>query len=98
MAVAISLFLSMLGLGAAGAVSAGQHAKIKKADYQYGEEQFLHGTSEVLQIREQVRKEWLIICGKAYNACERPAYLINCLEFQVSFSLAFYFISVFRYT
>ena len=38
MAVAISLFLSMLGLGAAGAVSAGQNAKIKKADYQYGEE------------------------------------------------------------
>ena len=36
MAVAISLFLSMLGLGAAGAVSAGQNAKIKKADYQYG--------------------------------------------------------------
>ena len=73
MAVAISLFLSMLGLGAAGAVSAGQNAKIKKADYQYGEEHGLHGTSEVLQMRERVRKEWWSICGKTYNACERPA-------------------------
>ena len=98
MAGAFSLFFGMLGLGAAGAVSAGQNAKIKKADYQYGEEHGLHGTSEVLQMRERVRKEWWSICGKTYNACERPAYLINCLEFQVSFSLAFYFISVFRYT
>ena len=68
-----SLILSMLGLGAAGAVSAGQNAKIKKADYQYGEEHGLHGTSEVLQMRERVRKEWWSICGKTYNACERPA-------------------------
>ena len=82
MAGAFSLFLGMLGLGAAGAVSAGQNAKIKKADYQYGEEHGLHGTSEVLQMRERVRKEWWSICGKTYNACERPAYLINCLEFQ----------------
>ena len=36
MAGAFSLFLGMLGLGAAGAVSARQNAKIKKADYQYG--------------------------------------------------------------
>lgn len=36
MAGAFSLFLGLLGLGAAGAVSAGQNAKIKKADYQYG--------------------------------------------------------------
>ena len=98
MAGAFSLFLGLLGLGAAGAVSAGQNAKIKKADYQYGEEHGLHGTSEVLQMRERVRKEWWSICGKTYNVCERPGYLINCLEFQVSFSLAFYFISVFRYT
>ena len=42
MAGAFSLFLGMLGLGAAGAVSAGQNAKIKKADYQYGEEHGLH--------------------------------------------------------
>ena len=62
MAGAFSLFLGMLGLGAAGAVSAGQNAKIKKADYQYGEEHGLHGTSEVLQMRERVR-----------NVCERPA-------------------------
>ena len=55
MAGAFSLFLGMLGLGAAGAVSAGQNAKIKKADYQYGEEHGLHGTSEVLQMRERVR-------------------------------------------
>lgn len=54
MAGAFSLFLGMLGLGA---VSAGQNAKIKKADYQYGEEHGLHGTSEVLQMRERVRKE-----------------------------------------
>ena len=53
MAGAFSLFLGMLGLGAAGAVSAGQNAKIKKADYQYGEEHGLHGTSEVLQMRER---------------------------------------------
>ena len=58
MAGAFSLFLGMFGLGAAGAVSAGQNAKIKKADYQYGEEHGLHGTSEVLQMRERVRKEW----------------------------------------
>ncbi len=51
MAGAFSLFLGLLGLGAAGAVSAGQNAKIKKADYQYGEEHGLHGTSEVLQMR-----------------------------------------------
>lgn len=80
MAGAFSLFLGMLGLGAAGAVSARQNAKIKKADYQYGEEHGLHGTSEVLQMRERVRKEWWSICGKTYNVCERPAYLINCLE------------------
>lgn len=55
MAGAFSLFLGLLGLGAAGAVSAGQNAKIKKADYQYGEEHGLHGTSEVLQMRERVR-------------------------------------------
>ncbi len=73
MAGAFSFVLGMLGLGAAGAVSAGQNAKIKKADYQYGEEHGLHGTSEVLQMRERVRKEWWSICGKTYNACERPA-------------------------
>ena len=73
MAGAFSLFLGLLGLGAAGAVSAGQNAKIKKADYQYGEEHGLHGTSEVLQMRERVRKEWWSICGKTYNVCERPA-------------------------
>ena len=73
MAGAFSLFLGLLGLGAAGAVSAGQNAKFKKADYQYGEEHGLHGTSEVLQMRERVRKEWWSICGKTYNACERPA-------------------------
>lgn len=89
MAGAFSLFLGMFGLGAAGAVSAGQNAKIKKADYQYGEEHGLHGTSEVLQIREQVRKEWWSICGKAYNAysivnfvrilllCDPPNVLIS---------------------
>ena len=64
MSGAISLILSMFGFGAAGAVSAGQNAKIKKADYQYGEEHGLHGTSEVLQMRERVRKEWWSICGK----------------------------------
>mgnify|MGYP003190281375 FL=1 len=37
--------------------------------------------------------------GKKYNFFGNPyRYLINCLEFQVSFSLTFYFISVFRYT
>ena len=73
MAGAFSLFSGLFGLGAAGAVSAGQNAKIKKADYQYGEEHGLHGTSEILQMRVRVRKEWWSICGKAYNACERPA-------------------------
>ena len=73
MAGAFSFVLGIFGLGAAGAVSAGQNAKIKKADYQYGEEHGLHGTSEVLQMRERVRKEWWSICGKTYNACERPA-------------------------
>ena len=34
MSGAISLILSMFGFGAAGVVSAGQNAKIKKADYQ----------------------------------------------------------------
>lgn len=72
MAGAFSLFLGMLGLGAAGAVSAGQNAKIKKADYRYGEEHGLHGTSEVLQMRERVRKEWWNICGKTYNAWAVP--------------------------
>ena len=71
MAGAFSLFLGMLGLGAAGAVSAGQNAKIKKADYQYGEEHGLHGTSEVLQMRERVRKEWWDMCGNHYNACHK---------------------------
>ena len=45
MAGAFSLFLGLLGLGTAGAVSAGQNAKIKKADYQYGEEHGLHGNA-----------------------------------------------------
>ena len=82
------------------AVYAWEHDKCPEIPHliQYGEEHGLHGTSEVLQMRERVRKEWWSICGKTYNVCERPAYLINCLEFQVSFSLAFYFISVFRYT
>ena len=71
MAGAFSLFLGLLGLGAAGAVSAGQNAKIKKADYQYGEEHGLHGTSEVLQMRERVRKEWWDMCGNHYNACHK---------------------------
>ena len=64
MAGAFSFVLGMLGLGAAGAVSAGQNAKIKKADYQYGEEHGLHGTSEVLQMRERVRKEWWSISAR----------------------------------
>lgn len=71
MASAFSLFLGLFGLGAAGAVSAGQNAKIKKADYQYGEEHGLHGTSEVLQMRERVRKEWWDMCGNHYNACHK---------------------------
>ena len=73
MSGAVSFVLGLLGLGAAGAVSAGQNAKIKKADYQYGEEHGLHGTSEVLQMRERVRREWWDICGKTYNACNKPA-------------------------
>lgn len=73
MAGAFSLFLGMLGLGAAGAVSAGQNAKIKKADYQYGEEHGLHGTSEVLQMRERVRKEWwsIAVFGKGAGLAVR---------------------------
>lgn len=35
MSGAVSFVLGLLGLGASGAVSAGQNAKIKKADYQY---------------------------------------------------------------
>ena len=74
MAGAFSLFLGMLGLGAAGAVSVGQNAKIKKTDYQYGEEHGLHGTSEVLQMRERVRKEWWSICTA------RPTTHVNGLH------------------
>ena len=73
MAGAFSLFLGLFGLGAAGAVSAGQNAKIKKADYQYGEEHGLHGTSEVLQMRERVRKEWWV-------SAARPTTHVNGLH------------------
>lgn len=80
MAGAFSLFLGLLGLGAAGAVSAGQNAKIKKADYQYGEEHGLHGTSEVLQMRERVRKEWWSICGKPKRNQIRVLFSLYCVS------------------
>ena len=91
MSGAFSLFLSMLGFGAAGAVSAGQNAKIKKADYQYGEEHGLHGTSEVLQMRERVRKEWWSICGRTYNACERPACSSSISSKKLAPTTSFFF-------
>ena len=72
MAGAFSLFLGMLGLGTAGAGSAGQNAKIKKTDYQYGEEHGLHGTSEVLQMRERVRKEWWSIPESPPETVSQP--------------------------
>ena len=49
------------------------HEHQRFTDPCYGEEHGLHGTSEILQMRERVRKEWWSICGKTYNACERPA-------------------------
>lgn len=64
MAGAFSLFLGMLGLGAAGAVSVGQNAKIKKADYQYGEEHGLHGTSEVLKCGSECVKNGGVSAAK----------------------------------
>jgi hypothetical protein len=73
MSGAVSFVLGLLGLGASGAVSAGQSMSRKKADYEFGEAYGYHGTPDVLQMRERVRKEWWSICGKTYNACERPA-------------------------
>ena len=72
MSGAASFVLGLLGLGASAGINAGQSIKQKKADYQYGEECGLHGTPDVLRMRERVRKEWWDVCGKVYNACEKP--------------------------
>lgn len=72
MSGAASFVLGLLGLGASAGINAGQSLKQKKADYQYGEECGLHGTPDVLRMRERVRKEWWDVCGKVYNACEKP--------------------------
>lgn len=69
MSGAASFVLGLLGLGASAGVSAKQSINRKKADYQYGEECGLHGTPEVLRMRERVRKEWWAMCGNHYNAC-----------------------------
>lgn len=58
MSGAASFVLGLLGLGASAGINASQSIKQKKADYQYGEECGLHGTPDVLRMRECVRKEW----------------------------------------
>ena len=73
MSGAVSFVLGLLGLGASGAVSAGQNMSRKKADYEFGEAHGYHGTPDVLQMRDRVRKEWWSMCGDVYNACGKPA-------------------------
>lgn len=73
MSGAVSFVLSLLGLGASGAVSVGQSVSRKKADYEFGEAHGYHGTPDVLRMRDRVRKEWWSVCGDVYNACGKPA-------------------------
>ena len=73
MSGAVSFVLGLLGLGASGAVSAGQNASLKKKDYEFGEAYGYHGTPDTLRMRERVRKEWWNMCGDVYNACGKPA-------------------------
>ena len=69
MSGAVSFVLSLLELGASGAVSVGQSVSRKKADYEFGEAYGYHGTPDVLRMRDRVRKEWWSMCGDVYKAC-----------------------------
>lgn len=71
MSGAVSFVLGLLGLGAAGGISAGQSMSQKKAIHQAVEEMGYVGTPEVLRMRARVRKEWWDMCGDHYNACKK---------------------------
>lgn len=72
MSGAASFVLGLLGLGASAGINAGQSIKQKKAIHKAVEEMGYVGTPDVLRMRERVRKEWWDVCGKVYNACEKP--------------------------
>ena len=83
MAGAFSLFLGLLGLGAAGAVNAGQNAKIKKADYQYGEEHGLHVKKENQQIRATAGGESLCMtCGRVSPLSTQSTFEDLAVDFE----------------
>ncbi len=73
MSGASSFFLGLFGLGASAGISAEPSIGQKKAVHEAVAEMGYVGTPDVLRMRERVRKEWWDMCGKTYNACERPA-------------------------
>lgn len=67
MSGAVSFVLGLLGLGASGAVSAGQSISTKKKLAELPTVQCWNATGETLQIRERVYKEWMSLHGGGLN-------------------------------
>ena len=73
MSGAIAFIKGLLGLGVATGVNVGQSVSLKKKDAEVAAAYGWDATGETRQMRERVRREWWDICGKTYNACDKPA-------------------------
>ena len=71
MSGAVSFVLGLLGLGASGAVSAGQSMSDKKRASQLPSVQCWNTDSETLQMRERVYKEWMSLHGGGLNCLDK---------------------------
>ena len=67
MSGAVSFVLGLLGLGASGAVSAGQSMSEKKRISESPSVQCWNADSETLRMRERVSKEWMSLHGGGIN-------------------------------
>ena len=67
MSGAVSFVLGLLGLGASGAVSAGQSMSTKKRVSELPGVDCWNATGETLQMRERVHKEWMSLHGGGIN-------------------------------
>lgn len=71
MSGAVSFVLSLLGLGASGAVSAEQSMSDKKRASQLPSVQCWNTDSETRQMRERVYKEWMSLHGGGLNCLDK---------------------------
>ncbi len=75
MSGAVSFVLSLLGLGASGAVSVGQSVSRKKADYEFGEAHGYHGTPDAFGCE--------IVSAKSGGVCV-VTYIMHAVSLRVS--------------